>query len=72
MFKPYSDYRTRIMAHDCCSKKSDTLAQLAEKKDQRRVLIAVMVINFVMFFFEFGGGLVARSSALMADSVDML
>lgn len=60
------------MAHDCCSKKGDTLAKLAEKRDQRRVLIIVMVINLVMFVAEFGGGVVARSSALMADSVDML
>ncbi|MDH2131995.1 cation transporter [Sphingobium yanoikuyae] len=60
------------MAHDCCSKKGDTLAKLAEKRDQRRVLIIVMVINLVMFIAEFGGGVVARSSALMADSVDML
>lgn len=60
------------MAHDCCSKKGDTLAKLAEKRDQRRVLIIVMVINLVMFAAEFGGGVVARSSALMADSIDML
>ncbi|WP_083942967.1 cation transporter [Sphingomonas soli] len=31
-----------------------------------------MLINLTMFAAEFGGGLVARSSALMADSVDML
>ena len=60
------------MADDCCSKKGDTLAALARKKDQRRVLIVVMLINLAMFVIEFGGGLVARSSALMADSVDML
>lgn len=60
------------MAHDCCSKKGDTLALLAEKRDQRRVLIIVMIINLAMFVAEFGGGVVARSSALMADSVDML
>ncbi|AXB78613.1 cation transporter [Novosphingobium sp. P6W] len=60
------------MAQDCCSKKSDTLAQLAAKKDQRRVLIIVMIVNLVMFVAEFSGGVVARSSALMADSVDML
>lgn len=59
------------MANDCCSKKGDTLATLA-RKDQRRVLIAVMLINLAMFVIEFGGGLIARSSALMADSVDML
>jgi Co/Zn/Cd efflux system component len=61
-----------MMADDCCSRKGDTIAQLGRKADQRRVLIAVMVINFVMFVAEFGGGVVARSSALMADSVDML
>lgn len=60
------------MAHDCCSKKNDALAELAAKSDQRRVLIMVMVINLVMFVVEFGGGLIAQSSALMADSVDML
>lgn len=60
------------MADDCCSRKGDTIAQLGRKADQRRVLIVVMIINLVMFMAEFGGGVVARSSALMADSVDML
>lgn len=60
------------MADDCCSKKGDTIAQLGRKAEQRRVLIAVMSINFVMFVAEFGSGVFARSSALMADSVDML
>lgn len=59
------------MADDCCSNKADTIAVLARKADQRRVLIIVMLINFAMFCIEFGGGLLARSSALMADSVDM-
>ncbi|BAV66709.1 cation transporter (plasmid) [Sphingobium cloacae] len=36
------------------------------------MLLIVMAINFVMFVAEFGGGLIAQSSALMADSVDML
>jgi len=59
------------MADDCCSKKGDTIAELALKRDQRRVLIVVMAINFVMFAIEFSGGVWAHSSALMADSVDM-
>lgn len=59
------------MADDCCSKKRDSIAALAVKHDQRRVLIIVMLINFIMFGVEFGGGLAAGSSALMADSVDM-
>lgn len=59
------------MADDCCAKKGGTIAELAQKQDQRRVLIIVMVINFIMFGAEFTGGLIADSSALMADSVDM-
>lgn len=59
------------MADDCCSKKGVTIAALAVKRDQRRVLIIVMLINFIMFGVEFGGGLIAGSTALMADSVDM-
>lgn len=59
------------MADGCCSRKGDAIAELGRKAEQRRVLIIVMVINFAMFFAEFGGGLVAGSSALMADSVDM-
>jgi Co/Zn/Cd efflux system component len=59
------------MADDCCSRKGDTIAEPGQKPEQRRVLIIVMAINFAMFVAEFGGGLVARSSALMADSLDM-
>ena len=60
------------MADDCCSRKSATIAQLGRNTGQRRVLVIVMVINLVMFLAEFGFGLIARSSAMMADSVDML
>lgn len=60
------------MSDDCCSRKGDTIAKLGRKAEQRRVLLIVMAINFVMFVAEFGGGLIAQSSALMADSVDML
>ena len=57
---------------DCCSRKGDEIAALAVNPRQRRVLIIVMTVNLVMFALEFGGGVAARSSALMADSVDML
>jgi cation diffusion facilitator family transporter len=60
------------MAHDCCSAKGVELERLARQADQRRVLIVVLVINAVMFFAEFGAGLVAGSAALMADATDML
>lgn len=60
------------MGEDCCNTKGAELARLALQKEQRRVLIIVLVINAVMFLAEFGAGLVARSSALQADAVDML
>ena len=39
---------------------------------QRRVLQVVLWINLGMFMVELGAGLVAHSTALLADSVDML
>ena len=41
-------------------------------REQRRVLYAVLWINAVMFLAESLGGLMAHSTALVADSVDML
>jgi Co/Zn/Cd efflux system component len=60
------------MADQCCSAKAKELEALAGRHEQRRVLIAVLVINALMFVVEFGAGLAAGSSALMADSVDNL
>lgn len=57
---------------DCCAHKGDALALAARRRDIRRVLIIVLAINSAMFFVEFGAGVVARSAALMADSMDML
>lgn len=56
---------------DCCSAKAGTLGILA-RGSQRRVLLAALLINVVLFVLELGFGFVARSSAMMADSVDML
>jgi len=39
---------------------------------QRRVLQVVLWINLGMFLAELGAGLVAHSTALVADSADML
>ena len=39
---------------------------------QRRVLVVVLGINAVMFVGELGAALLAHSTALLADSVDML
>lgn len=60
------------MADDCCASKGSELERLAQQGDQRRVLLAVLIINAVMFVVEFGAGLIAGSTALMADATDML
>lgn len=60
------------MADDCCASKSVELERLALAADQRRVLIIVLAVNAVMFVLEFGAGLAAGSTALMADASDML
>ena len=39
---------------------------------QRRILIIVLLINTGMFFAEFSAGLASGSTALIADSLDML
>ena len=41
-------------------------------REQRRVLYAVLWINAAMFLAESIGGLMSHSTALVADSVDML
>src|SRR5690606_37527646 len=61
-----------LAGDDCCSAKGDEIAALGAHADVRRVLILVLAINVVMFFAEFGAGLVAPSTALMADSIDVL
>jgi len=45
---------------------------LALHSAQRRLLLAVLIIDLAMFFIESGAGIVARSSALQANAVDML
>jgi cation diffusion facilitator family transporter len=54
----------------CCEKKTGELAQLQGR--QRRVLYTVLWINAAMFLIEGAAGVVAHSTALMADSLDML
>jgi Co/Zn/Cd efflux system component len=51
---------------DCCAIADEVPAR------QRRVLQLVLAINTVMFVVELGAGLRAHSTALLADSVDML
>src|SRR3954469_12056460 len=60
------------MADHCCASKGQELEKLARQADQRRVLVTVLIINAVMFVLEFGAGIIAGSTALMADATDML
>jgi cation diffusion facilitator family transporter len=54
----------------CCETKASELAALRLR--QSRVLTVVLVVNLIMFCVEFGAGLVSGSTALLADSLDML
>ena len=54
----------------CCNHKTETLSVLRER--QQGVLQLVLAINAVMFVAEGAAGLVAHSTALLADSLDML
>ena len=60
------------MADSCCSSKASEIEHLAHQADQRRVLVVVLLINAIMFVAEFGAGIIAGSTALMADATDML
>lgn len=54
----------------CCNHKTETLSVLRER--QQGVLQLVLAINAVMFVAEGTAGLLAHSTALLADSLDML
>jgi len=51
---------------DCCQITEDYTDR------QRRVLSIVLLINVAMFVVEFGAGLIAHSTSLLADSFDMI
>lgn len=57
---------------DCCSSKEQELVALAQHDGIKHVLQIVLLINLVMFVSEFTAGVIANSTALMADSIDML
>lgn len=44
----------------------------SELSDQKKVLWAVLIINFVFFLIEIISGLISNSMGLVADSLDML
>ena len=55
---------------DCCSDKTCEIEKLQDR--QSKTLLMVLAINAVMFLIEFTAGLLASSTALLADSLDML
>ena len=55
---------------DCCHNTQSEIDKL--HLGQRNVLVAVLGINAVFFLLEFSAGLAASSTALLADSLDML
>ncbi len=55
---------------DCCNDKADELAKL--RKSQSATLKLVLAINLIMFMVEFTAGIIASSTSLLADSLDML
>lgn len=58
------------MAGCCCDE--NEIASRALQKRQRRMLWAVLCVNATMFAVEFGAGVLAGSTALLGDSLDML
>lgn len=54
----------------CCNENDSHLAQLRER--QARMLWVVLALNAAMFAGEFTAGWLAHSTALLADSLDML
>ncbi len=55
---------------DCCETKAGELEAIRVRHG--RVLWVVLSVNACMFVVEFGAGLLSGSSALLADSLDML
>jgi Co/Zn/Cd efflux system component len=51
---------------DCCELPSGVPG------GQRRILVVILAVNAAMFVVELGAGLLAHSTALLADSADML
>lgn len=57
------------MSSSCCENKTEELDLL--RRNQKSVLVLVLIINAAMFVVEFVFGWISQSTALMADSLDM-
>lgn len=54
----------------CCD--AEDLGGMAARQEQRRTLVAVLLVNAALFLVELSAGIIARSTALLGDSLDML
>ncbi|MBT8253983.1 MAG: cation transporter [Bacteroidia bacterium] len=54
------------------STEHSTISDFSNQSNQRRLLWAVLAINFVFFLIEMTTGLLSESMGLVADSLDML
>jgi cation diffusion facilitator family transporter len=54
----------------CCEQKAQEITTL--RGEHRRVLVVVLMINAFLFVVEATAGVLAHSTALLADSLDML
>jgi cation diffusion facilitator family transporter len=59
-----------INMDNCCDEKAEELTSLRGK--HRNVLVTALAINAILFGVEAAAGLLANSTALLADSLDML
>ena len=50
----------------CCQRRAEEIKDL--RSEHKKVLIAVLIINAILFIVEAGAGLLANSTALLADS----
>ena len=53
---------------------SDTTEKVdfSKNSNQRKILIAILIINFAFFLIEITAGFISKSMGLVADSLDML
>lgn len=54
------------------STKTDNNVEIRKHRSQKKVLWAVLIINFSFFVIEMSTGIFSRSMGLVADSLDML
>ena len=62
----------KLGSHLTESVETETVEEVNEDKNQRRVLWIVLIINFTFFLVEMTTGVFSKSMGLVADSLDML